>query len=221
MSGVYSISTYDLDYIYEIIKSKIDKKIGIDSLEKCNITLVTNKEFLVRNLGPINKKLTKKTLFVFGSETYLKEFNIEHINEEKLTAAKLKKYINKKPVELSYKKVDLVKKLLKSSKVSVIKNLQTLLYKIQNKETRETYRNKIFTYLNHSENNIAKLEKSLILISKKKSSTLKELIEIIHSDIFIETHLAAIERKKGNMKKSKISSFDINYILSFKNKANI
>jgi hypothetical protein len=221
MSGIYSVSSYDLDYIYEIIQSKIDKKIRIDSLEKCNIVLVTNKEFLTRNLEAINKKIDKRTIFVFGTKTYLKEFNIEHIDEEKLTAAKLKKYINKKSILLEYKRVDLVKKLLKSSKVSVIKNLQTLLYKIQNKDTRESYRYKIFSYLNDSENNIAKLEKSLILMSKKKSSTLKELLEIIHSNIFIETHSAVIEHKKGNMKKSKISSFDINYILSFKNKANI
>lgn len=217
MAGIYAISDFDLDYIYQSLSKNF--KVTIDDL-KCNVVLISNKKFLLRNIDKINKSLNRKTFFVFGTPAYLKEFNIQQISNSVLTPAKLKAFVNRKnPTIVTYKKIDIAKKLLRKTKVSVIRNIQTLLYKVQNKELRLNYRNIIFTYLSNEKNDVENLEKSLILVSKKKSSTTKELIKIIQSDIFKETHEAVILHKKGNQK-TKISKFDINYILSFKSKVN-
>lgn len=214
MSGIHAVANHDFDIVFTIIKD-FEKKIKINDLQ-ANVILITDKDFLVRNLQEIQKTLIKKTYFVFGSQMYLKYFNIPFIDlDKKLTSSILKRFLsNSKTLTIEYKPRDEAKSLLKKTKVSVIQNLLTTLYKVQNKELRENYKNTIFSYLSNKKDDIKNLENSLILLSKKKSSNLKELIEIINMSIFRETHLTAL----GEIDNKKISKFDINYILSFKNK---
>ncbi len=216
MTGIHSISRYDFDDIYTLLKP-LKKSIGINDLN-FEVILITDKQFLIKNILDVQDSLFQKTYFLFGTPEYLKDFTLHYIDEsEDLNKSILKDRINKKCIQdFNYKKINIIKSYLKKSKCSVIKDILTVLYKIQNKSLRELYRNAIFNYLNGDVINADNLEKSLILLSKKKSSTLKELIDIVKSEIFINTHDAVINTKKGLTMKSKISAFDINYILSFK-----
>ena len=86
-------------------------------------------------------------MFVFGSQKSLSEFNLRFIDENvDLSKAILKSKVDKKCIqtELVYKKLNIIKKHLKQTKSSVIKDLSSVLYKLQNKELRAIYRSEIF-----------------------------------------------------------------------------
>jgi hypothetical protein len=106
---------------------------------------------------------------------------------------------------------NIFKKLLKRTRESVIQQILTTLYKIQNKELRNSYKKEIFVWLKTPDADITELKNKLILLSNKKSAMLQSLLEIIDSDIFLQTHQCV----HGKLD-LKISKFDINYILSFK-----